>query len=164
MLINLKKISLFIKHSYLKWSAFFPPPILNENMVWGVLQIIVFFNYIEFCIRILEDGPLWSSGENTRAFQKLYNYLFSLLLSLQYTHSNWKKEKKNIPGGIHLHICIGQAHTSHSEWLFFFCGRQVALPTIKTQLVCSFRGNTYRKAAAHFNQGSQSSLQAVIAS
>lgn len=89
-----KKNSLFIKHSYLKWSVFFSPPLLNENRVSGVLQIIMFFNYIEFCIRILEDGPLWSSGENTRAFQKLYNYLFSLLLSLQYTHSNWKKEKK----------------------------------------------------------------------
>lgn len=130
MLINLKKISLFIKHSYLKWSVFFFfPPLLNENRVWGVLEIIMFFNYIEFCIRILEDGPLWSSGENTRAFQKLY--LSSLLLSLQYTHSNWKNEKKtNIPGGIHLHMCIGQAHTSHSEWLFFFCSHQVVLPSL----------------------------------
>lgn len=95
MLINLKK-NFFIHKAFIfkVICLFFFPPLLNENRVWGILQIIMFFNYLEFCIRILEDGPLWSSGENTRAFQKLYNYLFSLLLSLQYTHSNWKKKKE----------------------------------------------------------------------
>lgn len=84
--------------------------------------------------------------------------------SLRNIHPVTEKKKKEIPGGIHLQVCIGQAHTSLSEWLFWFSRDQAALPTIETQLACSCRGNTYHKAAVHFNQGSQSILQTLIAS
>lgn len=140
-------------------------PLLNENRVWGTLRIIIFFlitysSASEF-LKTAHCDPLVKIPGLFKSFLIIHSHCSSLCNIHIVTE---KKKKENIPGGIHLQTCIGQARTSHSEWLFFFSSRQVVLPTVKTQLARSFRGNTYHKAAVHFNQGSQSILRAVIAS
>lgn len=106
--------------------------------------------------------PLVKIPELFKSFLIIHSHCSSLCNAHIVTEKK-KTKKENIPGGIHLQVCIGQAHTSHSECLVFFSSRQVVLPTVKSKLARSFRGNTYHKAAVHFNQGSQSILQAVIA-